>query len=447
MTRSLLLCASLLTAPLGSGCYLSHALPLDGAAPDAGVPVDAPADVTVRPDAPLPPGCRAVCEPPTVLAHVALPGAHEGPSYQFADAVSVGSTIVVLTTGRYPGHAPPRHRLLFVDTGTGEVRASEPWEGSGRFPQHHGGARIVSASDAGVTVIALAAQPEFMGSGLPTGRQSVSVHHLDWTFGGELSGSRRIIDFVEPETLGCVGGCEAGIALDGDRAIVSYAPDGELFVSEVALGSFEASPWEMRMPIGDGAPAPWPHTAAIWAGEHWIAGGGTPDLEEPRAAFLYGPDGAPVPLDGTSDDLPPLLLGGATLAVARHVGGEGAAFRVQRLRPGEPAEVMRVRTSTLGALSGWLSRDGSERLVLAWASLAPGTVRDTIVSLTPDTPFSRCDVVEPVEIARIPQGIVAPSVLAHAHEGALYVMAFANDPGDDAPQLVVFELHGCTLTE
>jgi hypothetical protein len=109
MTRSLLLCASLLTAPLGSGCYLSHALPLDGAAPDAGVPVDAPADVTVRPDAPLPPGCRAVCEPPTVLAHVALPGAHEGPSYQFADAVSVGSTIVVLTTGRYPGHLPPRH--------------------------------------------------------------------------------------------------------------------------------------------------------------------------------------------------------------------------------------------------------------------------------------------------------------------------------------------------
>lgn len=436
----------LFSAPAVAGCYLSHERSMDGAVDggrsDAGVSIDA----TVRPDAPLPPGCHAVCEPPTVLAHVALPPARSGPAYQFAEAISVEGTIVVLTTGRFPGHAPPRHRLLFVDTTTGEVRASEPWEGRGTFPQHHGGARIVSASRDGVTVIALAALPE-LEAGFPTGRQSVSVHRIDWAFDGELVGARRIIDFAEPETLGCVGGCEAGIALDGDRAIVSYAPHGELFVTDVALGTFVASPWALRRAIGDGAPAPWPHTAAIWAGEHWIAGGGTPDLAEPREAFLYGPEGAPVPLAGTSEDLPPLLLGGATLAIARHVHGPSAAFTVQRLRPGEPVEAIRVRTSTLGALSGWLTRDPSERLVLAWASLAPGTLRDTIVSVTPDTPFASCDVVEPVEIARIPEGIVAPSVLAHVHEDTLYVMAFANEPGEDAPQLVVFELHDCTLTE
>jgi hypothetical protein len=432
-----------------SGCYLSHERPLDGSVPGADGSI-ADGGVTDTADAPdaavLPPGCRAVCAPPEVLAHVALPGSHDGRAYQFADAATVDDVIVVLTAGRYAGHAPPRDRLLFVDTITGEVRASEVWEASGPFPQHHNGTRILSASREGVTVLALAAIPELEG-GFPTGRQRVSVHRLIWNWDGALTSAVRLIEFAESETLGCPGGCEAGIAVDDERALVSYAPDGELFVTEVPLATLEASPWERRGPIGDGEAAPWPHHAAIWEGEHWIAGGGTPDLAEPRQSFLYGPDRTPEPLLGGMNDLPPLLLGGETLVVARHVSGPEGSFHVQRLRPGEPVESIGVRTGPIGALAGWLARDTRERVVLAWSSLAPGTLRDTVVSVTPDIPFAACDEVEPTTVARIPQGIVAPSVLAHPLGETLYVMAFANEPGDDAPQLVVFGLGGCALTE
>ncbi len=65
----------------------------------------------------------------------------------------------------------------------------------------------------------------------------------------------------------------------------------------------------------------------------------------------------------------------------------------------------------------------------------------------PDAPFDRCDVVEPMEIARMPQGIIAPTVLAHAHGDRLFVMAISNDTRGTTPRLAVFELAGCRLEE
>lgn len=433
------------------GCYLSHARPgeagvdagdaptLDAAASDA--PVDVPLDAP-----PVVPGCRARCEPARVVAHVALPVERDVPFPRaFADVTSVADTLVVLMTAPSIGHSTPGHRLVFVDLATGEVRASEPWTASGFVPQHHGGARIVAIDDARIAALALVGAPE-LDAGFPTGRQSVSLHAVDWSWEGNLMRARRLSAFPGEPTLGCPGGCEAGIALDGTRAVVTYAPDGVLWRTEVSVPDGGSTPWVEERPIDDPDPAPWPHTAAFFDTEHWIAGGGTPDLATPRRSFLFGPDGAE-DLAGSEHDLPPLLLGGPSLVLARHVSDGAGAFRVRRLRPGMPVEALSVNTSGVGALSGWLARDAADRTVLAWTSLAPGSLRDTLVHVVSDAPFDRCDVVEPTTVATIPQGITSHGVLAHPHGDALYVMAIANDASGESPQLVVLELRGCTLVE
>lgn len=432
---------------LAPGCYLSHER-----SPDAGPELDAgPSDAGPDDAAVIdagPPGCHAECQPPRLVAHVALPSRRdEPPPGAFADAVAVGDTLVVLTARSHIGHAGPVYRVLFFTPSTGTVRASEAWTGPGAFPQHVDGARIVSTSDGRVGVLALVGRPHLSGP-LPTGRQAVTVHHVEWTLDGALAGARSVSSFPDDDTLGCPGGCRAGIAVAGDRAVVSYAPAGELWRTEISLPDLRASTWVAERPVDDPDPAPWPHESVFWEGERWIAGGGTPDLEAPRRGWLLGPSEVE-PLAGTSDDLPPLLMGGRSLVLARHVSGASPRFGVQRLRPGEPLEALSVATGVVGPLASWLARAPGDRTVLAWTSLAPGSLRDTVLRVVPDVPFGACeDEVVPAEVARIPEGIASPAVLAHALGDALYVMAIAGEPGGgSARSLAVFELRECAMVD
>lgn len=439
----LVACALSLTA---SGCYRSHERELaDASLADDAQAHDAASLRDVGTDAAPPPGCRASCPPPELHALFELPAGSD--RYELGHAVSVDDHVVVLANVAFHGYAAPDSVLLFLDTTTGTVRASERWDGAGTsgFTVYHRGARIVRSDDTSITVLTAVGRADLDG-GLPRGTQRVAIHRITWSFDGSILESGRISDEVT-DVLGCPGGCEAGIAFDDTHARVTYAPNGVLQQAEVPFSTLRASAWAALRPAGDGATTPWPHAGVLWEGEHWIAGGGTPDLEEPRAAFLYAPDGSTLPLDGTDSDLPPILLSGRSLAIARHVRTASSSFHVQRLRPGEPLEVIRVSTGTIGALAASLAHDPHDRLVLAWSSLAPGTLRDTIVSVVPDTPFDRCDVVEPTEIARMPQGIVAPTVLAHAHGERLFVMAMSNATSGRAPQLAVFEISGCRLEE
>ena len=448
ITRTLL-ALSLATT---TGCYCSHERATEDASidttlfSDASMVEDASSPSDVGMDAAPPPGCRASCAPPTLHALFDLPALpSDSQSYELTHAVSVGEHVIVLSNARFPGYAQPMHRLLYVDTTTGEVRASAPWTGAAPFSVHHRGARIVRADDATTTVLTAVGRARFMGS-TPTGTQAVILQRVTWAFDGSIRDDITISRAIE-DVPACVGGCEAGSAFDDTHALVTYAPGGALQVVDVPFSTLRAGAWTTLRPVGDGAETPWPHAGVIWEGEHWIAGGGTADLSEPRAAFLYAPDGSTLPLDGTDGDLPPILLSGRSLAVARHVRSTTSSFHVQRLRPGEPLEVIRVSTGPLGALAASLAHDPHDRLVLAWSSLAPGSLRDTVVSVVPDTPFDRCDVVEPTEVARMPQGIVAPTVLAHTHGERLFVMAVSNDVRGRAPQLAVFELSGCRLEE
>lgn len=54
----------------------------------------------------------------------------------------------------------------------------------------------------------------------------------------------------------------------------------------------------------------------------------------------------------------------------------------------------------------------------------------------------------PADVARIPEGVATPAVLAHAVEDALYVMAIAGEPGHAMDRsLAIFEMRDCAMVD
>lgn len=440
--RALLLALALSCA---SGCYRSHGRGQDGGLPrsDAGTDAAADIDATIQP---IPhTGCRVACEEPELVGLLRVLD-HAEEDYDaprlFVEAREVGEAIVVLMTRPDLGHTSPAHRLLFFDPETGAFTMSEAWEGEGLFPQHHDGARILPSPPERVRVLALMGRPELGEGTVPTGNQTVGVYVLEWSLEGELVSERMLTRVPGDPTEGCPGGCEAAITIDGDRAVVSYAPAGVLYSVELDLaGDVSAGEWTEAGFIDDPRRAPWPHVAATFDGERWIAGGGAYEFEPVRAGWFFGP-GTREPLPGSDNDPPPILLGGDALILARHIEDE-RRFRIERITDGS---VVHIPTGPgLTPLSSHASITSAGRVLLAWSAHAPGSFRDTVVTLTPDVPEELCGEVQPATLLRIPEAVAHPSVLAHEHRGVTYLFALPNSPSGDDPEIAVFAIRGCAL--
>lgn len=419
-----------------AGCYLSHQRPdgedaggeHDDAAPDAGSP-----DAFV-----LETGCRARCDEPEL---VALANLSDQAPRVLVEAQSIGDAIVVLATRPSLGHIAPAHRAIVFEPSTGALTVSEPWVGTGPFAQHVDGVRFVPSRPGHVRALALAGRPELDGTMFPTGRQWVSVHLVDWALDGGAPTARALSQFPGAPTEGCPGGCEAGITVDGEHAVVSYAPAGVLSALEIELGDeAQAGAWTELGPVDDPRIAPWPHVAAVARGERWIAGGGTFDLEPARRGWLIG-GGEQRALPGGDDDPSPMLLGGDALILARYIGVEHA-FRVERVGG---ATVAIPTGGGPAPLASHLSRTSAGRVLIAWSSYAPGSLRDTVVNLSPDVPEHLCTELEAAPVVRIPEAVSHPSVLAHEHRGVIYLFALPNDATGRHPQIAVFAIRGCAL--
>ncbi len=356
------------------------------------------------------------------------------------DVTGTSDGLVALASS---SNGSPFAGLLYLDPAGGTVVWSELWWSSHRAESESvvGGGRVVELGPDRLAAILGLSSTDLSGT------RELIVYQLVWDASGSMVDARELGKVPAPLEQTFEGFEDSiGVAMAEDRASVSYVAGDTLYVLSLTRSEsgFESEGWASHGPLSTGREHPLPSSIGF-AGDDLVAAGGGVPPRSPRAPFavrIAGGELSAISLEGTEQDLPPLVVGGESPSIARHVAG--ASGSTIAITPLDGSASVHIGTGTAPPPLSIVSRDdGPAGPYLAWSEPTAAHPRATVVRLAPrlaDGPAG-----DPLFL--VPDGVDSPEIAATYHAGAFYVLALDGNPPRVGRRLVVWRADGCIADE